>query len=268
MIGIFDSGTGGLSVLRKIRGKNKQENIVYFGDIANMPYGSKHPEILQYLTFRAMRFLRKQGATQIVSACNSVSASVIRPLLDLFVLPSSQITEMVGPTISHFQQKGYSKPVGIIATPATIRSGMYQKEFKNIGIDLQTYAAEHLAAMVEFGATKKQRDDFFRSLIPFLTNHQIKTLILGCTHYPFWEEEFATFFKKNNLEIDLYDPADAVAEKFAIEKVNQKRKTAIFLSQDSQSFRDKVSKILPEGEYTIEIIGQEQHGFDPLPVAL
>lgn len=150
MIGIFDSGSGGLSVLRALRARAPQLDVVYFGDLANMPYGSKSQAELQRLTIDALQLLRANGATQLVSACNSVSAAVIRPMMDLFgVSEGSGVIEMVGPTVRMVSAMGTVR-AAVIATPATVESGMYQQEFVRAGCNTVMIACPNLAASIEY----------------------------------------------------------------------------------------------------------------------
>lgn len=99
MIGIFDSGIGGLGVTSILRKKAPNADLIYFGDLANMPYGPRPTPELFTLTIRALAFLSTQEAIQYISACNSVSVSVIQSLIDQMTKPNTQIIEMVGPTV-------------------------------------------------------------------------------------------------------------------------------------------------------------------------
>ncbi|MCR4333930.1 MAG: aspartate/glutamate racemase family protein, partial [Patescibacteria group bacterium] len=143
MIGIFDSGSGGLTVLKAIRERMPSADILYFGDIKNAPYGSKSNSELSVLTVRAIELLQKRGATSIVSACNSVSASLAISLLDSLSLAPTQLIEMVGPTVHSF--KNSSARLLLVATPATIQSEIYQNAFRMIGKDVEVVAIPDLA---------------------------------------------------------------------------------------------------------------------------
>src|SRR3989344_6076418 len=102
MIGVFDSGVGGLTVLKAMRDVYPSIDVVYFGDTKNSPYGKKSGKELSALTVAGIRFLLEHGATTLVSACNSVSASLAVSLYDVLSIKSSQLIEMVGPTVSAF----------------------------------------------------------------------------------------------------------------------------------------------------------------------
>src|SRR4051812_29736626 len=122
MIGIFDSGSGGLTVLKAIRDVLPSADVLYMGDIKNAPYGSRSREELSKLTVEAIKLLQARGANRIVSACNSVSASLAVSIFDIFSLDSTQLIEMVGPTVASF--KGSNARILLCATPATVDSGI------------------------------------------------------------------------------------------------------------------------------------------------
>ena len=118
MIGIFDSGSGGLTVLRAIRERMPSADIVYFGDIKNAPYGTKSQHELSALTFAAFKLLIKEGSTSVVSACNSASTTLAVSLLDAGDISPDRVIEMVGPTVRAL--KHTDADILIAATPATI----------------------------------------------------------------------------------------------------------------------------------------------------
>lgn len=212
MIGIFDSGSGGLSVLRALRIRAPQLDVVYFGDLANMPYGSKSQAELQRLTIDALQLLRAAGAHQLVSACNSVSASVIRPMMELFgVNEGSGVIEMVGPTVRAVAALGKIR-VAVVATPATVESGMYQQEFMRAGCNATMIACPNLAASIEHEDDVLTRVKVDEAVTAAIAVHA-DVLVLACTHYPFARDLFEKLFARYGAEhIKIIDPADAVAE--------------------------------------------------------
>lgn len=210
MIGIFDSGSGGLTVLRALRARAPQLDIVYFGDTANMPYGEKSDVELQRLTIDAMRLLRREGADYIVSACNSVSASVIRPMMELFGVADCGVTEMVGPAVRGVLAQTAGR-IMVIATPATINSKMYEQEFAARGVNASSLAVPDLAAAIEHDdATNIQK--IINDIAGAAAQFQPDIIVLACTHYPLVSETFRAALNVNGLEhAVLFDPADAVA---------------------------------------------------------
>lgn len=212
MIGIFDSGSGGLTVLRALRARAPQLDIVYFGDTANMPYGGKSQMELQRLTIDAMRLLRREGADYIVSACNSVSAAVIRPMMELSGVADCGVTEMVGPAVRTVASTSGVGPIVVLATPATIESGMYEREFAVYGRTAISFAVPDLAAAIEVGdamVTQKLID----KAIEKISAHEPSAVVLACTHYPLALELFRAALNAHGLYgTTPFDPADAVAQ--------------------------------------------------------
>ena len=113
MIGVFDSGSGGLTVVRAIQKIAPQADILYLADTANFPYGSKENEEIKRLTLRAVACLRAEGATTIVVACNSVSATVIRPMMEWLGVRQCDVIEMVGPAVESLSRRGVKDEVSI-----------------------------------------------------------------------------------------------------------------------------------------------------------
>ncbi|MEK7530569.1 MAG: aspartate/glutamate racemase family protein [Patescibacteria group bacterium] len=246
MIGIFDSGSGGLTVLKALRAELPSADVVYFGDIANAPYGSKSRAELSRLTAGAFQLLKAQGVNKIISACNSVSASLAVSLYDAFSIAPGALIEMVGPTVSYF--KGSKARIGLCATPATIDSGIYQDAFRMMGIEITSIAISDLAGAIEFGG---DTDAIIQNT--FSTNPtDFDVLILACTHYPLAID----VFKKALPGVMIFDPAAAVAERARAQFWPQEvgdGTTRFIISKDSEIFRGFVAQLFPEEKVTIEV---------------
>ena len=251
MIGIFDSGSGGLTVLKAIREVMPSADILYFGDIKNAPYGSKNNSELSVLTVRAIELLQKRGANSIVSACNSVSASLAVSLFDALSITPDSLIEMVGPTVSYF--KNSSARLLLAATPATIQSEIYQNAFRMIGKEVEVMAVPELAAAIEFGSSEEEIERIIRNVFKDVQLNNFDAVVLACTHYPL----VTNIFQRELGSIHLFDPAVAVGERV-------KRKlwprevgdgtTSFIISKDSQPFRDRVAKLSLGGEFSVEVL--------------
>src|SRR3989338_3073182 len=182
MIGIFDSGSGGLTVLRAIRDRLASPDVIYFGDIKNAPYGSKSHEELSQLTMEAITFLRSRGARSIVSACNSVSASLAISLFDTLEIDAPRLIEMVGPTVAAF--KDSSQRLLLTATPATVKSGLYRNGFRMIGKEVVEVSIPDLAGAIEFGEDEEILETKIRKAFTDIRSGDFDVLVLACTHYP------------------------------------------------------------------------------------
>lgn len=252
MIGIFDSGVGGLTVLHAIRQNLPSADVIYFGDTKNAPYGEKSREKLSDLTVAAIKLLQERGANNIVSACNSVSASLAVSLLDAFDLQPGQLIEMVGPTVSTFRASG--SRVALCATPATILSEIYQNGFRMIGMDIQAIPVPGLAGAIEFGKSESDIEAAIAEAFKDVDPASFDVLVLACTHYPF---AIAQFKKVLGADIKIFDPALAVAarveKQFWPREVGQ-GSTKFILSAESSHFRSLLTQFFPGTTYDIEIL--------------
>lgn len=210
MIGIFDSGVGGLTVASAIRKRAPRADFVYFGDLANAPFGPKSSDELFGITLRAMQFLRAQGADEIVAACNSVSVSVIRPLMEAFGIQGTNVIEMVGPAARALAYQ-HSKKILVIATEATVKSGMYESTFHRHALRPTMMAVPDLASAIENGRSLIDIQQIVTPVIDRVVAEEFDTLVFGCTHYPFVHDVFEEAFVLKGVRVNLFNPADAVA---------------------------------------------------------
>jgi glutamate racemase len=252
MIGMFDSGSGGLTVLRAMRERLPSADVLYYGDIKNAPYGSRPRSELSDLTIDAIGYLTAHGARSIVSACNSVSASLAVSLFDALSLAPSDLIEMVGPTVSAF--KDTKERVVLFATPATIDAGIYQSGFRMIGKEVTCIAIPALAGAIEAGVPQADIATIVREACAPIAwdNYDIATL--ACTHYPLALEQFRAVIP---ARVGIFDPADAVAER--IERRFWPREAGdgtlrFVITKDSDTFRALVAAMFPGTRYEIEVV--------------
>ena len=181
-IGVMDSGIGGLSVAMAIRDTLPQENILYFGDTANCPYGNKTREELLALSTRNVAFLQSRGAKCIALACNTTS-SLADELRTRFSVPIITVAECAADAIA----ASGAQQVGLIATVFTVQSGIYEKRIHALAPELRVVSApsRNLARLIESQADDAELDDEIRqSMAPILAEPSVRDVILGCTHYP------------------------------------------------------------------------------------
>lgn len=252
MIGIFDSGSGGLTVLRSIKERIPSADIVYVGDTAYAPYGNRSRAEISLRTMHAIQTLTARGATSIVSACNSVSASLAISLFDSLDIHPERLIEMVGPTVSSC--KNSSARMLLVATDATVRSEIYQNGFRMIGKPIEALALPALAGAIENGASFEELEQIVREGFATVNFSDIDIVILACTHYPLAYEAFRAVLPKHVI---ILDPAEAVADR--VERLWWPREvgngTLTFLiTKDSAPFRERVASLFPGVESTIEVI--------------
>ncbi|MHB8860680.1 MAG: glutamate racemase [Minisyncoccota bacterium] len=252
MIGIFDSGSGGLTVLRAIREQMPRADILYFGDIKNAPYGSRSRAELSQLTIAAIERLQRHGAHDIVSACNSVSASLVLSLFDTLSIAPDSLIEMVGPTVSHF--KDSQSRILLVATPATISSEIYQNAFHMIGKEIDAVAIPALAGAIESGAKDAEIETIIRDALGSVEKEKYDECVLACTHYPLVQPVFERVLGNR---IAIFDPASAVAsrvkQKFGSQEIGDGRLHFI-ISEDAMPFRARVAEFFPGDDVVIEVI--------------
>ncbi len=183
-IGVFDSGVGGLTVAREIMRQLPNERIVYFGDTARVPYGSKSPETITRFSRQIARFLQTQNVKAIVIACNSASSCAVEALEQEVDLP---ILDVVRPGAKTAVSVTKNNKIGVIATEATIGSGIYSRYINEQDADAMVLskACPLFVPLVEEGLWEDPvTDEIARRYLSELIDVGIDTLILGCTHYP------------------------------------------------------------------------------------
>jgi len=207
-IGIFDSGVGGISVLRAIREQMPEESVIYFGDQGHVPYGSRSLEQIQSFSEVITRFLLEQGAKIIVVACNTASAAALKYLRQTF--PDVQFVGME-PAVKPAAEYTHTGKVGVLATPATFQGALYAsvvERFAN-GVELFQDTCPGLVQQIEAGNLngEETRRILAEALLPMLEKN-IDTVVLGCTHYPFVIPLIQQIVGE---DVRVIDPAPAVA---------------------------------------------------------
>ncbi|OGR00161.1 MAG: glutamate racemase [Deltaproteobacteria bacterium RIFOXYD12_FULL_50_9] len=184
MIGIFDSGVGGMTVARAVERMLPDHRLIYFGDLARTPYGSKSPETIISYARQNTEFLLAKGARLIVIACNSAASVASDDLPTRFNVP---FFEVITPAVTKAVASTVSGRIGVIGTRATVASGVYVKKIKAVNPDFQVFsqACPLLVPLVEEGWMHKQETKMIlRRYLEPLKQKCIDTLVLGCTHYP------------------------------------------------------------------------------------
>ena len=207
MIGIFDSGAGGLSVFREISKLLPEERFIYYSDNANCPYGEKSREYIIERARAITSFLLEKGADIIVVACNTATAAAISTLRDEF--PVSFIG--MEPAIKPAAQMTRTGVVGVLATAGTLKATKYidTKEKWSHDIKVVEHIGQGFVELVESGTmTGPEAEEVVRKSLQPLTDAGADTIVLGCTHYPFLAD---TITKVADRPVTLIDPAPAVA---------------------------------------------------------
>lgn len=252
-IGVFDSGIGGLTVLKELLYAFPDESFIYLGDTARLPYGSKSPDTIRKYSEQNMRFLAQQGVKALVIACNSASAHF--PETDFLGIP---VFNVIGPGAQLATQKTENQKIGVLGTRATIESQAYTREIQKHSSSIQVYgvACPLFVPLAEEGWD----GDPVTNLIVYRYVSQIlpegiDTLILGCTHYPLLKNSIA---RAAGSSIELVDSGEAVArvllksfERGELSKnTTSLRSLKIMTTDASQHFEKLAEKILKPFHWT------------------
>jgi glutamate racemase len=270
-IGIFDSGYGGLTILRTIRQLMPQYDYLYLGDNARAPYGTRSFEVVYEFTLQAVKRLFQEGCPLVILGCNTASAKALRTIQqrDLATLDATRrVLGVIRPTaecVGHITQ---TRHVGIFATPGTIRSCTYNLEIAKLHPDIQVtgVACPMWVPLVENNEANSPGADYFvRQKVDelFSCDPLIDTIILGCTHYPLLKRCIGMTVGES---ICLVDPAKATARRvmnFLREKdlLNEKETNGskqFYLSDSTDMFQFICQKALKHG-YQAEIIDIEKY---------
>ncbi|HAA89907.1 MAG TPA: glutamate racemase [Peptococcaceae bacterium] len=258
-IGIFDSGVGGLTVARFIFSYLPERPVVYFGDTAHVPYGSRSRRELIVFGERIISFLLKLGAEVIVAACNTSSSVSLPVLKKRFSVP---IIGMIEPGVRAALKATREKRIGVIATEATVNSGSFRRAFEAFDPEVQVYqqACPLFVPLVESGKvdTEEARQAAFAYLKP-LQEVGIDTLVLGCTHYPFLTPVLQEVL---GPEVRIVDPAEEVVRELVKALGNgcgehqgdcpERQEHRFFASGPTTSFYTLGKRLFGEFPFTVE----------------
>jgi len=213
VIGIFDSGVGGLTVVKEIFkyliGPGGTPQIIYFGDTARLPYGTKGANFVKKYSKKITEWLLKKGCKIIVIACNTSSAWASDYLKKEF--PKIPIFEMITPAVEEVS-KLHAQKIGIIGTPGTIKSRAYDKKLKNSSYKLKIYsqACPLFVPLIEEGMIDgKITEAIISKYLDPLREKKIEALVLACTHYPLLKREIEKIIDSG---IKVINPAEALAK--------------------------------------------------------
>ncbi len=250
-VGVFDSGIGGLTVVKEIMRALPEESLLYFGDTARVPYGSKSPETIIKYSRQIAKFLMAQNVKAIVVACNTVSALALEIIKKEFDVP---FIGVVKPGAKVAAQTTKNKKIGVIGTVGTVSSGIYREFLKKTNPEVEVYetACPLFVPLVEecWLDDPITRQIAERYLVG-LKENQIDTLVLGCTHYPLLRKVIGQIMGDT---VTLVNPAYETAQelKYVLEDYHilkeQGEKPAshhFYVSDRAEKFRDFANTILP-----------------------
>ena len=266
-IGVFDSGVGGLTVAREIMRQLPGERIVYFGDTARVPYGSKSRQTILRYSKQIIRFLETKRIKAVVVACNTASALALDEILPELSIPAIGV---IGPGARVAAQMTRNKKVGVIATLSTIESHSYTDAIHAVDPSIQVLgkACPLFVPLVEEGwINDPVTKEVARRYLDPLTQSGIDTLIMGCTHYPLLRDVFAQMMGDEvTLVNPAYETARALGEQLKSLSLSNDGtipaggpRHEFYVSDNSGRFIHFANSILPYGVEQTKLVAIEEY---------
>ena len=266
-IGVFDSGVGGLTVAREIMRQIPNERMIYFGDTARVPYGSKSKETVTKYSKQIVRFLKEQKVKAIVVACNTASAYALEEIEKELDVP---IIGVVKPGARVAAEVTKNKKVGVIATAGTIQSRIYAEYIEGIDKDIRVIgkACPLFVPLVEEGLLEDPvTDEIATRYLNELKDLDIDTLILGCTHYPLIRSTLGRIMgEKVTLVNPAYETAvelRALLEREGLLNPSTNRlgtnQYQFFVSDRADKFKSFANSIIKYGILSAKVIHIEEY---------
>ena len=259
-IGIFDSGIGGLTVLKEIRRELPGEDIVYFGDTAHLPYGTKSKETITKFSIDNVNFLESFGTKIVVVACNTASALSLETLKKEFPFP---VIGVIEPGARQAIAKTKNGRIGVIGTKSTIGSGSYEAHLKKLdpGVKVYSEACPLFVPLVEEGWLEGEVvSKIARVYLAQLKSFGIDTLILGCTHYPLLSKMIQnTIGDKVKLVNSAEETAKEAKQLLLKLKLSSQKKrdqeTQFYVSDEPEQFRILGERFLGQPIHSVAKVG-------------
>ena len=261
-LGFFDSGVGGLTVVRAVQDLLPREDVIYLGDTARLPYGSKSPETIRQFADEDVKFLLSKGVKAIVVACNTATAHALPSLQQRYEIP---IMGVILPGVEAALADPNAERIGIIATRGTIGSHVYQHALatRRTGLMIHGIAAPLLVPLIEENwISEDVTKQVLRKYLQPLIDKGIDTLMLACTHYPLLVPVLKEVLPP---EVRLVDSATTCAEhlKMMLEKIDllsddeKEGRLEIYLTDLSDQFEELATRFLkrPTGKIRRAVVG-------------
>ena len=250
-IGVFDSGLGGLTVVKQLLLHLPNESIIYFGDTARLPYGTKSILTVRKFSLQIARFLQDQGVKIIVVACNTASSLALNVIKENTAVP---VLGVIGPGVSAALRVSKSKSIGVIGTTATILSGAYKKALQKLdpAVNVNSVACPLFVPLVEEGWERSDVTELIaRKYLDPIINTEIDTLILGCTHYPILKDVLHKVVDNRVIIIDSsIETARQVRYILQSEKIQRPKRSKpthkFYVSDRPQRFEEIAERFLGE----------------------
>lgn len=257
-IGVFDSGYGGLTVLKEIREKLPEYDFLYLGDNARAPYGSRSFDVIYDYTWQAVQALFERGCSLVILACNTASAKALRNIQRLKLPelhPDKRVLGVIRPSTEELDKHTKTKHVGVLATEGTIRSNSYEIELAKFAPDLvvNQHACPMWVPLIENNQFDTPGGIYFlqNDLLQILSKDpKIDTILLACTHYPILIEQLRSLLPP---KVEVLAQGKIVAESLAdylerhpemVEKCTQNGTVTYLTTESARIFNEKASALM------------------------
>ncbi|MBR6690094.1 MAG: glutamate racemase [Bacilli bacterium] len=233
-IGVFDSGIGGLTVLKRLIDKYPNNQYIYFGDTKNIPYGDKNIEELKTLASNIINFLLEKEVEMVIIACGTVSSNISNYLKEKYDI---KIIDIISPVINYLNNSNYEK-IGVIATQATINSKIFSK---NINKDIKEVACPMFVPLIE-NNNLSELENYFNIYLDKLKDRDL--IVLGCTHYPIIKDNISKFLGNNIKLLDMSECINNITN-------NGSNKTDLYFSKLDDEIINNINNLLGDNIYSI-----------------
>ncbi|WP_186758392.1 glutamate racemase [Echinicola salinicaeni] len=260
-IGIFDSGIGGLTVARAVKDLMPNEQLIYFGDTAHLPYGDKSTASIQAYAVKIADVLLKARCKAILIACNSASTAAFE-LVKAYVASRAKVFDVIEPVVEYVSEYYGGQKVGLIGTKQTVNSGVYRQKIEalNKGVQFSALATPLLAPMIEEGFHNNQISQVIvQNYLEEVELKDVDALILGCTHYPLIKSQIESIY---NGKVEVIDSSEMVA------KATYASLEALGLLNKGEKLKDRflVSDYTPSFENTTKLFFGKEVNLEKYPL--
>ncbi len=262
-VGIFDSGMGGLFVMKSLYDKFPENEFVYYGDTLHLPYGNKTVEQLESYARNIIRFLQTKETDLIIVACNTISATLLPEVMQ-FASPIplfNVLTPTVRETIAGARKRKAEKIV-VIGTPTMIRSGTYSRLIREqlSEVRIEDFATPEFVPMIEAGKTKTE--EMQKIITHYFSPHKdADIVVLGCTHYDAVSENIREFYRRNSLQVPTLVSSASSILKDLPRLVPSSSSIAIFTSSPAKDFEKLANSYFPKTSVRVENVHNYKETF-------
>lgn len=237
-VGIFDSGLGGLTILKKLIDEKPNNEYIYYGDTMNLPYGNKSMEELLSISDSIIKFLINEKVDIILIACGTISSSIYDNIKDNYNI---KIVDIITPIVEDLKEKNYKK-IGLLGTKMTVLSGTFERKIERLGIKVIAQACPQFVEIIE-GRSKEDINYYIDKYLHHMKDTKLELIIPGCTHYPLIAKEIEEY-----LNVPVMDIGSSICKYLDLK--DSKKSVKLYFSLLDSDIENRVKQVI--GNYEIE----------------